>query len=166
MSTSRANNKKPHGQVRQSLLVTTFGPGALFDLPNRSVIVGGLEYWTKGDQIPEHRLEAKLIDLLQVPSLALHAPPPADNDPTSSQKTGITSWQFPDWFITQVALATESARSIRSRRLFHRSSMTKAKYLDENRKPQPVVPVRFCGPVARVISAKSTGTTWLTVVRH
>ena len=52
MSSSRTKNKKPHGQVRQSQVVTTFGPGSMFDLPNHSVIVGGLEYWTKGRRGP------------------------------------------------------------------------------------------------------------------
>src|SRR5208337_5658653 len=116
MSSSRSKkNKKPHGQVRQSQVVTTFGPGSLFDLPNHSVIVGGLEYWTKGDEIQEPRLVAKLKDLLQVDNIALYAPPPDSDDPVSPQKTGITSWQFPEWFITQGALATESGRSTRSR---------------------------------------------------
>ena len=144
MSSSRSKkNKKPHGQVRQSQVVTTFGPGSLFDLPNHSVIVGGLEYWTKGDEIQEPRLVAKLKDLLQVDNLALYAPPPDSDDPVSPQKTGITSWQFPEWFITQGALATESGRSTRSRRLIPRSSLTKGKFIDHNKKPQPVVPVRF-----------------------
>jgi hypothetical protein len=144
MSSSKSKkNKKPHGQVRQSQVVTTFGPGSLFDLPNHSVIVGGLEYWTKGDEIQEPRLVAKLKDLLQVENLALYAPPPDSDDPFSPQKTGITSWQFPEWFITQGALATESGRSTRSRRLIPRSSLTKGKFIDHNKKPQPVVPVRF-----------------------
>jgi len=143
MSSSRTKNKKPHGQVRQSQVVTTFGPGSMFDLPNNSVIVGGLEYWTKGDEILEPRLVTKLKDLLQIPSLALHAPPPDNDDPTSSQKTGITCWQFPEWFITQGALATESGRSTRSRRLIPRSSLSKGKFVDHNKKSQPVVPVRF-----------------------
>jgi hypothetical protein len=143
MSPSQAKRKKPHGQVRQSQLVTTFGPGALFDLPDHSVIVGGLEYWTKGDQIIERRLESKLTDLLQVPSLTLHAPPPENDDPTSNQKTGLTCWQFPGWFITQGALAAETARSTRSRRLVHRSALSKGKFIDDSRKAQPVVPVRF-----------------------
>ena len=55
MSPSKAKNKKPHGQVRQSKVVTTFGPGSMLDLPNHSVIVGGLESWTKGDEILEPR---------------------------------------------------------------------------------------------------------------
>jgi hypothetical protein len=136
-------SKKPHGQVRQSQVVTTFGPGSMFDLPNHSVIVGGLEYWTKGEEIPEPRLVAKLEDLLQVPSLALYAPPPDNDDPTSTQKTGITCWQFPEWFITQGALATESGRATRSRRLIPRVALSRGKFVDQNRKAQPVVPVRF-----------------------
>ena len=143
MNSSRAKNKKPHGQVRQSQVVTTFGPGSMFDLPNNSVIVGGLEFWTKGDEIFEPRLVAKLKDLLQIPNLVLHAPPPDNDDPNSSQTTGITCWQFPEWFITQGALATESGRSTRSRRLILRSSLSKGKFVDHNKKAQPVVPVRF-----------------------
>jgi len=124
-------------------VVTIFGPGSMFDMPDHSVIVGGLEYWTKGDEILEPRLVAKLKELLEVPTLALHAPPPDNDDPTSTQRTGITCWQFPEWFITQGALATESGRSTRSRRLIPRSSLTKGKFIDDNRKARPVVPVRF-----------------------
>ena len=143
MSSPKGKTKKPHGQVRQSQLVTTFGPGALFDLPDYSVIVGGLEYWTKGEQIIERRLESKLREILDVPSLTLYAPPPENDDPTSKQPTGITCWQFPGWFITQGALATESGRAMRSRRLIHRSLLSKGGFIDDNRKLQRVVPVRF-----------------------
>jgi hypothetical protein len=121
----------------------TFGPGSMFDLPNHSVIVGGLEYWTRGDEVLEPRLVAKLKELLQVPGLTLHAPPPDDDDPTSTRTTGITCWQFPEWFITQGALSTESGRSTRSRRLIHRSLLSRGKFIDHHRKAQPVVPVRF-----------------------
>ena len=143
MSSPGAKNKRPHGQVRQSQVVTTFGPGSMFDLPTHSVIVGGLEYWTQGDEIVEPRLAAKLEGLLGVADLALRAPPPDVADPTSTRKTGITCWQFPEWFITQGALATELGRSTRSRRLIPRSSLTRGKFLDHNKRSQPVVPVRF-----------------------
>jgi Domain of unknown function (DUF1998) len=143
MSSSKNRNKRPPGQVRQSQVVTIFGPGSMFDMPDHSVIVGGLEYWTKGDEIPEPRLVSKLQELLSVPTLALNAPPPDNDDPTSTQRTGITCWQFPEWFITQGALATEPGRASRSRRLIPRSSLTKGKFVDDNRKAQPVVPVRF-----------------------
>jgi hypothetical protein len=55
MSSSRTRNKRPPGQVRQSQVVTTFGPGSMFDLPDHSVIVGGLDYWTKGDEVLDRR---------------------------------------------------------------------------------------------------------------
>ena len=34
MSPSRTKAKRPHGQVRQSQVVTTFGPGSMFELRN------------------------------------------------------------------------------------------------------------------------------------
>jgi hypothetical protein len=36
---------RPHGQIRQSQIVTTFGPGAMVDLPDHAAIIGGLEHW-------------------------------------------------------------------------------------------------------------------------
>jgi hypothetical protein len=41
-----ARRKKPHGQIRQSQLITTFGQGLMLDLPNHSVLVAGLDYWS------------------------------------------------------------------------------------------------------------------------
>ena len=55
---------KPHGQIRQSQIVTTFGPGAMVDLPDHAVIVGGLDHWTGYEEHPivEERLAAKVAD--------------------------------------------------------------------------------------------------------
>ena len=39
---------RPDGQIRQSQLVTTFGPGAMVDLVDRAIVVGGLEHWGYG----------------------------------------------------------------------------------------------------------------------
>ena len=39
-------SRKAHGQVRRSQVITTYGPGALIDLPRHSAIVGGLETFT------------------------------------------------------------------------------------------------------------------------
>ena len=57
--------------LRLSQVVSTFGPGAMIDLPTRSVVVGGLERWDMtGDSfqvISEPRLAARLarsVDLL------------------------------------------------------------------------------------------------------
>ena len=43
MSSPERPHAQPHGQIRQSQVVTTFGPGSLLDLPTQSVIVGGLD---------------------------------------------------------------------------------------------------------------------------
>ncbi|MCF3609718.1 hypothetical protein L2E81_25190 [Planktothrix agardhii 1033] len=40
--------RTPDGELRQSQLLNTFGPGALVDLPTRSVVIAGLSYW-KGE---------------------------------------------------------------------------------------------------------------------
>src|SRR5271166_4474564 len=75
---------------RLSQLVSTFGPGAMVDLPTRSVVVGGLELWEmKGasfNNIPEPRITARLEQLLKKQerlgpnkSLSLRMPPIADS---------------------------------------------------------------------------------------
>ena len=68
--------KRSHGQIRQSQLITTFGPGAMLDLPSYSVLIGELDYWFPlGDEIAEPRLAAKLCGLLGVSLLQLRLPP-------------------------------------------------------------------------------------------
>ena len=142
---SRRPGSRPHGQIRQSQLLTSFGPGSMLDLPNHSVLVGGLDTWsTGGDEIIEPRLVDKLKLLFDPPlqSLKLYAPPPDLDDPNASQ-TGITAWQFPEWFITQDVDAEAAKGGVRARRLVHRRMLTKGKFIDDARKKQNVVPVRF-----------------------
>jgi len=134
---------RPHGQLRQSQVITTFGPGAMLDLPNHSVLVGGLDYWTgRGEEIHEPRLVAKLLPLVDVSSLKLFTPPPDQEDPTAPQ-TGISAWQFPEWFITQDIVPTDPAATVRSRRLIKRTALYKGKFVDEDKRKWSVVPVRF-----------------------
>ena len=71
-------NGKAHGQLRRSQVITTFGPGALIDLPNESAIVGGLDTWgseTNLEPIEEPRLASKLTSLTGVHDPRLYAPP-------------------------------------------------------------------------------------------
>jgi hypothetical protein len=152
---SRKPGAKPPGQLRQSQVITTFGPGAMLDLPNHSVLVGGLDYWSgQGEEIIEPRLTAKLQALLGVPSLKMYAPPPDQEDPTAPQ-TGISAWQFPEWFITQDIASSDQGAAVRSRMLVHRKALTRGKYIDLDKKKRPVVPVRFvracrCGHIADI----------------
>ena len=136
-------NKRPHGQLRQSQVITTFGPGSLVDLPTQSAIVGGLEHWFGvTEEIHEPRLIEKLKRLLNMPSLKLFSPPPDKEDPTVP-RTGITAWLFPEWFITQDVARSDKEGNVRSRHLVHRQALTRGKYADDAKKKHPVVPVRF-----------------------
>ena len=66
------------GSVRQSQVITTYGPGALIDLPAHSAIVGGLDTWPQGlQEIVELRLSCALQKYTNVPAPKLFAPPPA-----------------------------------------------------------------------------------------
>lgn len=132
----------PSGDIRQSQLVTTFGPGSMVDLPNYSVLIAGLDAWTPGGEtISEPRLSRKLATVLGVPSIELRTPPPADDDPTAPAR-GITAFQFPEWFITQ-DLEGHTDSKWRTRLLVHRKSLTRGRFIDRDRKKRSVVPIRF-----------------------
>jgi hypothetical protein len=142
---SRRPGSRPHGQIRQSQLLTSFGPGSMLDLPNHSVLVGGLDAWsTGGEEIIEPRLVDKLKQLFDPPlqSLKLYSPPPDLEDPTAPQ-TGITAWQFPEWFITQDVSTAGGGGTVRARMLVHRRMLTKGRFIDDSKAKLKVVPVRF-----------------------
>ncbi|MEX2650008.1 MAG: DUF1998 domain-containing protein [Alphaproteobacteria bacterium] len=116
-------NRRAHGQIRRGQVITTYGPGALIDLPRHSAIVGGLDTWPKvGDleEIVEPRLARKLRIMTGVPAPRLFAPPPDSNDPREPAR-GIGAWRFPEWFVVQEAGNTEERE--RSRRLVHRKAL-------------------------------------------
>ena len=78
--------------IRQSQLITTYGPGAMIDLPDYSVIVSGLQDWStrpqRREKIEEARLVAKLSQLLDVPSLELYTPPRHEDNSTQLAPIG------------------------------------------------------------------------------
>ena len=132
-------SRKSHGQVRRGQVITTYGPGALIDLPRHSAIVGGLETWPKTsdlEEIPELRLTRKLQIMTGVTAPRLFAPPPDENDPRETAK-GIGVWRFPEWFIVQEASGSEERE--RSRRLVHRKELDDKGRFDG----RPVVATRF-----------------------
>jgi hypothetical protein len=103
---------RPEGQLRQSQLVTTFGPGAMVDLVDRAVVIGGLEHWSYGKAgyvaLDDARLRRSLIPRLKAldPDLDLaregyfRMPPEGDNkDP--HPVVGIRALEFPRWFVCQ-----------------------------------------------------------------
>lgn len=73
------------GRLRPTQLITTFGPGSLVDLPTRSVIVAGLDFWHGGRELYEPRLQRLLgVDEFRAP------PQRADNG-------SVPCMAFPRW---------------------------------------------------------------------
>ena len=135
-------NVRPPAQIRQSQIVTTFGPGAMVDMPDHAVIIGGLDSWSgyKDHPIEEERLAAKVKTLLGLNSIEFYAPP-ADRDDPLAEITGITAWLFPEWFVAQYE-ERDKTRDVRSRPLIHRLDLVKGQYIRDKKKFK-VVPVRF-----------------------
>ncbi|TKC96505.1 DrmB family protein [Polyangium fumosum] len=118
------------GQLRQSQLVTTFGPGAMVDLVDRAVVIGGLEHWGYGREgyvaLDDPRLRRSLIPRLRAldPDLDLakegyfRMPPEGDaRDPYPN--VGIRALEFPRWFVClhchRLARATEQFENKKGR---------------------------------------------------
>ena len=135
---------RPHGQIRQSQVLTTFGPGAMVDLPNHAVLIGGLEHWTTEGLKPiyEERLVAKLEKLMEVSNLKLFAPPVDLQDPFGP-KTGITAWLFPEWFVAQYEEPWGDDKQFRARPLLNREALVKNQYQARDKKKYAVTPIRF-----------------------
>ena len=132
-------SRKAHGQIRRGQVITTYGPGALIDLPKHSAIVGGLDTWPKTsdlEEIVEPRLTLKLQVMTGVPAPKLFAPPPDSNDPREPAK-GVGAWRFPEWFVVQESSGSEDRE--RSRRLVHRKALDNRGRFDG----RPVVATRF-----------------------
>ena len=95
-------SKTPVGEIRPSQLLWTYGPGALIDLPNLSVVTMGIDRWEKDTcrPIQESRLLASVREALgpQVDSLRM---PPIDErevvDPFSAAAIGVPVKPFPRW---------------------------------------------------------------------
>jgi len=131
-------------ELRSGQVITTYGPGAMVDLPETSIIVAGLDHWRYDKSrlpiVQEPRLVAKLRALLEVSDLTLRNPPPA-RDEDYGPKTEIVGWRFPEWFIVQRTQVTREG--YRRRRLVHLDHLDNGKFRDTDRKRHPVVPVRF-----------------------
>jgi len=130
--------RKAHGQIRRSQVITTYGPGALIDLPHHSAIIGGLDTWpgpARLEEIEEPRLAEKLGILTGVTNPRLYAPPPDSNDPREPP-IGIGAWRFPEWFVVQDEAGSEGRE--RSRRLVHRKALDRGRF-----DGRPVVATRF-----------------------
>lgn len=91
------------GAVRPSQLLWTYGPGALIDLPNLSVITMGIDRWNVQNCAPveEARLLAAVRRILGPQVERLRVPPflrDENADPMSAEgKIGVPVRPFPRW---------------------------------------------------------------------
>jgi hypothetical protein len=115
---SRRGQEPPQGAIRQSQIVTTFGPGAMVDLVHDAVLIGGLDLWNYeggAKHITEPRLRARVIEALQRGNeddeqidLSADQPfraPPEGDDAAPSRNCGIRAIEFPRWFVCQACRA-------------------------------------------------------------
>jgi hypothetical protein len=103
--------QQPDGTVRQSQLVTTFGPGAMVDLLTDAVMIGGLDFWSYDrsfalPHIPEPRLRDAIVERFAGVGreLSLENPfraPPIGNDREPSKHAGVQVLELPQWFVCQ-----------------------------------------------------------------
>ena len=129
--------------LRQSQLVTTYGPGAMIDLPDYSVIVSGLGDWSllRSEEIEERRLAAKLRKLLDVPLLKLRTPPRHEENVQRAAPVGARI--FPTWFIVKDDKPSPRNPLWRRRRLVRWEHLDRRQFRDDDGRRKPVVPVRF-----------------------
>ncbi len=116
----KPKNKRPaDGEIRQSQILSTFGPGSMVDLPNASVLIGGLNRWKFNHagkrEIIEDRLGQKIHERFKsrypdLTTVKLYEPPENSED-DNGITTGITAFIFPAWFVAQTEDKWESPRS-------------------------------------------------------
>lgn len=88
--------RKKVGELRPSQLITTFGPGAIVDLPNLSAMVAGIDYWNTRicTPISEPRLQAKLgIKKIMSP------PIPVEQFSSSQPLPTLPVFRFPEYMV-------------------------------------------------------------------
>ncbi|BCM86306.1 DUF1998 domain-containing protein [Methylobacterium indicum] len=96
-------SKTPVGEVRPSQLLWTYGPGALVDLPNLSVVTMGIDRWEKDrcQPIQEARLLANVRSVMGPQVESLRMPPIGARDvvdPFSAEAfVGVPVKPFPRW---------------------------------------------------------------------
>jgi hypothetical protein len=158
--------KPPDGRVRQSQVVSTFGPGSMLDLVDDAVLVGGLDFWRlqgTGEVVNEPRLLEVVEPLFHKNKWALskEAPfrkPPAGDERDPTETNGIQVYEFPRWFVCQNpkcrALVRANSLERVNREYRHRCS-------GANATQERCVPVRFVAACRRGHLADIDWSWWL-----
>jgi hypothetical protein len=145
-----------HDKVRLSQIVGLFGPGAMLDLPDRSVLVQGLDHWEMFgtgtfDVIQEPRLSRLLHQRLSedgrlVGDLPpeLRTPPIDAGDPRRPSP-GIKATVFPRWFACDT-IAGDPPNRRRLVRFQDLEPKKRLEHIGDDGKRRKASPIRFvCG---------------------
>lgn len=145
---------QPDGKARTSQVVTTFGPGAMMDLIDHAVLVGGLEFWQydRARGIPliqEPRLRDAVAERLAALERELGVDdafrePPAGDDKQATRFRGIQVLEFPQWFVCQ---NPDCRRLSRSKELELRGG--RYRHACSRSRETECVPVRFVAACTR-----------------
>lgn len=146
--------RPPSGRLRQSQVVTTFGPGSLYDLLDDAVLIGGLDFWRlEGSDVlvSEPRLqEAIERDFRQLGwRLSKDQPfrkPPAGDDRQPTEANGVQVLEFPRWFVCQ---NPKCRALVRSTSLEHVNKEYRHRCSGPEARQERCVPVRFVAACKR-----------------
>lgn len=140
-------------EIRLSQMIMGFGPGAMIDLPSRSIIVGGLPLWRQQIE-PRIIIEPRLQEMLErsltqsgrLPAgvrLTLRQPPYATND-GDRIKRDVPALVFPLWFVCDPESGTTPSAGGSRRRMVQWKEMewSSGKFKDGT-KTISVTPMRF-----------------------
>lgn len=141
------------GSIRPSQAIYSYGVGSLVDLPNLSVMVGGLDRWdtTKQEIITEDRLLDAVRTLLGSQVEVLRALPVApqttDNPYDDWARVGLPVAVFPRWLRCTGCnrLFPVASGALKLEKNLWRPDRTRYTHpnCDRARKPPPAVPARF-----------------------
>lgn len=146
----------PEGAIRKSQVVSTFGPGAMVDLVEQAVLIGGLDFWNFSKEhgrrtLEEPRLRDALAETLRksgrgelaVENAFIEPPECDDRGPTKA--AGVQALEFPQWFVCQQPACRAL---VRARDGLERKG---GRYVHQctNGKRGDCVPVRFVGACKR-----------------
>jgi hypothetical protein len=141
------------GTIRPSQAIHSYGVGSLIDLPNLSVLVGGLDRWdvTRQTVVTEQRLLAAVQARLgpQVAQLlALPAEPQTTNNPFDDwARVGLPVTVFPRWLCCTACnrLFPVASGALKLEHNPYRVDKTRYTHpnCDKARRPAPAVPARF-----------------------
>ena len=141
------------GELRPSQVLSTFGVGAIVDLPNLSVMVMGLDDWPQRDalEIGEPRLLVAVKEVLGSQVQALRSAPLAPDNPLSnpfdgSALVGIPVSPFPRWMVcTYCRRLAPLGQSVFRLETPYRTDQVRYVHLNclKPGKPPVAVPARF-----------------------